>query len=79
MILAGDIGGTKAMLMLARVRRGSLEPVFESRYAVAAFADIEALLARFFGDYRQQGGRRARLSTPCSRMPSSPRATSCGG
>ena len=37
MILAGDIGGTKAMLLLASVRQGRLEPVFEPRYAVAAY------------------------------------------
>jgi glucokinase len=65
MILAGDIGGTKAMLLLAAARRGRMEPVFERRYAVASFPGFSALLARFFDEYRQQRGRKARLASAC--------------
>ena len=65
MILAGDIGGTKAMLLLAALRRGRMEPVFERRYAVAAFPGFSAMLAQFLDDNRRQDGRRARLSSAC--------------
>jgi len=34
MILAGDIGGTKAMPLLAHVHQGAVEAVFEKRYPV---------------------------------------------
>jgi glucokinase len=64
-ILAGDIGGTKAMLLLAALRRGRMEAVFERRYAVAAFAGFSAVLAQFLRDYGQQGGRPARLGSAC--------------
>src|SRR5450759_5545270 len=37
MILAGDIGATKALLLLAALRQGRIEPVLERRYAVASF------------------------------------------
>ncbi len=65
MILAGDIGGTKAMLLLAHAQAGRVEPVFERRYTVAPFADFSAMLARFLDEYRQQSARRARLSCAC--------------
>jgi glucokinase len=65
MILAGDIGGTKALLLLAQARLGRMEPVFERRYAVASFSDFSAMLVRFFGEYRQQRGRKARLASAC--------------
>jgi glucokinase len=64
-ILAGDIGGTKALLQLAAVRRGRLAPVLERRYAVAAFADFSAMLTRFLDECREQGGRDARLASAC--------------
>ncbi len=65
MIIAGDIGGTKAMLLLATARAGRVDPVFERRYPVASFTDFSALLARFFDDHRQQGGRKSRLASAC--------------
>jgi glucokinase len=65
MILAGDIGGTKAVLLLAQSRRGNLAPVFERRYAVAAFPGFTAMLAQFLDDYRQQPGRKARVASAC--------------
>lgn len=65
MILAGDIGGTKALLLLATVRQGRLTALLERRYAVAAFADFSALLARFLDECRAHRGRDARLASAC--------------
>lgn len=65
MILAGDIGGTKAMLQLALVRQGRIEPVFEARYAVASFTGFCAMLTRFLHDYRQHCGGDARPASAC--------------
>lgn len=65
MILAGDIGGTKALLLLAALRRGRLEPVLERRYAVASFDGFSAMLARFLDECRQHLGRDARLASAC--------------
>jgi glucokinase len=64
-ILAGDIGGTKALLMLAAVRDGRAAPVVERRYLAADFTDFSAMLARFLGECRQVRGRNARLSGAC--------------
>ena len=65
MILAGDIGGTKAVLLLAAGVRGKLEPIFERRYAVAAFPGFSALLAQFLDEYRQHGVRKGQPSSAC--------------
>jgi glucokinase len=65
MILAGDIGGTKALLLLAALRRGQVESVLERRYSVASFPDFSAMLARFLDECRQYRGRDARLSSAC--------------
>ena len=75
MILAGDIGGTKAMLLLANApdanaqdvnaQEGRMEPVFERRYMVASFASFSAMLARFLDEYRQRCARKTRLSCAC--------------
>lgn len=65
MILAGDLGGTKALLMLATVRQGRLTPVLERRYAVASFAGFSALLARFLDECGQHRGRALRLTGAC--------------
>ena len=65
MILAGDIGGTKALLLLAALRQGRLEPVLERRYAVASFPGFSAMLARFLEECRQHRGRDLRLASAC--------------
>ena len=52
MILAGDIGGTKALLMLAAVRQGRLAPMLERRFAVAACGGFVAMLGRFLDECR---------------------------
>jgi len=65
MILAGDIGGTKALLMLATLRQGRPAAVLERRYAVASFADFSALLACFLDECGRHRGRAPRLASAC--------------
>jgi glucokinase len=65
MILAGDIGGTKALLLLATLRQGQVEPVLERRYSVASYAGFSAMLARFIEECRQHRGRDPRLASAC--------------
>lgn len=65
MILAGDIGGTKALLLLAALRQGRVEPVLERRYSVASFPHFSAILARFLDECRQHRGHDARLASAC--------------
>jgi glucokinase len=65
MILAGDIGGTKALLLLAALRHGRVEPVLERRYSVASFPGFSPMLARFLDECREHRGRDARLASAC--------------
>lgn len=65
MILAGDIGGTKALLLLATWREGRLMPVLERRYAVASFVDFSAMLAQFVDACRQSRRGGLRLASAC--------------
>jgi glucokinase len=65
MILAGDIGGTKALLLLAALRQGRPEPVLERRYAVADFPGFSAMLARFVEECRPHRGGDACLASAC--------------
>ena len=65
MILAGDIGATKALLLLAAQRRGRIEPLLERRYAVASFPDFSALLSRFLEECRRRRGSGTRPSRAC--------------
>jgi glucokinase len=65
MILAGDIGGTKALLLLAALRQGRVEPVLERRYSVASFPGFSPMLARFLDECHQHRGRDARVASAC--------------
>jgi len=65
MILAGDIGATKALLLLAASRRDRIDPVLERRYAVADFDGFSALIARFLDDCRRYRRRGARIASAC--------------
>ena len=65
MILAGDIGGTKTLLLLARMRQGRPEPLLERRYAAAGFADFSAMLARFLEECREHCARTPRVASAC--------------
>jgi glucokinase len=50
MILCGDIGGTKALLAVARLDEGRPHFVYRERYACADFPDVIDLLQRFRED-----------------------------
>jgi glucokinase len=52
MILAGDIGGTKTFLALARATRDAPAIVFERRYASRDHADFPSLLRLFLDEAR---------------------------
>jgi len=65
MILAGDIGGTKALLMLATLRRSRLIPLLERRYDVASFVAFSGMLAHFLDECRERRGRGSRLASAC--------------
>lgn len=52
-ILAGDIGGTKTLLLLAEV--DGLRPVKEERFENRDHPDFSAVLARFLGNERPAG------------------------
>jgi glucokinase len=65
MILAGDIGGTKALLMLAAMRKGRLTPMLERRYAVADFGGFSAMLGGFLAECHAHCGRKTRVASAC--------------
>jgi len=65
MIIAGDLGGTKTLLLLATLRQGRPAVVLERRYAAASFGDFSAMLAHFLDECRQHRGRDLRLASAC--------------
>jgi glucokinase len=58
MILAGDIGGTKCNLAVLEEHGSSLNLVFKRRYATSAFASLEELIDKFFGQCAADSGVR---------------------
>jgi len=50
LVLAGDIGGTKTLLALARTDSIKPETVFERRYASRTFADFADVVEHFLGE-----------------------------
>lgn len=61
MLMAGDIGGTKALLGFFE----RSEPRFERRYACREFGSFEALLARFLADAAAALGEPPRIEAAC--------------
>lgn len=49
LILAGDVGGTKTLLMLAEIGQGVPRTVHEARYENSQFDSLESILADFLG------------------------------
>jgi glucokinase len=49
LILAGDVGGTKTLLMLAEVTQGVPHTVHEARYENSQFDSLETILSDFLG------------------------------
>ena len=64
-ILAGDIGATKALVLLAAVRRGRIATLLEQRYTVASFNDFGAMLACFLDACHQHCGRDLPIASAC--------------
>ncbi len=65
MIIAGDIGGTKALFMLAQAEGGRPLALLERRYEVAYFAGFSGLLARFVEECRELHGPGLRIASAC--------------
>lgn len=65
MLVAGDLGGTKALLLLAMRRQGRVTPLLERRYIAAEFPGFSAMLARFLGECRALRKRELRLTRAC--------------
>lgn len=63
MILAGDIGGTKALLALFAPDAGTA--LFERRLESGRFADLESLVAEFLGQARAALGAAPRPERAC--------------
>lgn len=62
-ILAGDIGGTKTLLRLARATPDGFEFLYEKRYVSTEYGDFLALAGDFVEDARRHTG--ARASSAC--------------
>ena len=53
LVLAGDVGGTKTLLMLAEISQGVPRAVREARYDNSRFDSLEGILADFLGTHYQ--------------------------
>lgn len=49
-LLAGDIGGTKTLLLHGRWQQGQLQVLAQARFASAAYADLADMGRSFPGD-----------------------------
>jgi len=65
MLVAGDLGGTKALLLLATRRRRKWTPLLERRYVASEFSGFSAMLARFLDECRALGKRELQLTHAC--------------
>lgn len=65
MILAGDVGGTKVWLRLARAATRNPVVVFERKYPSAGYTGLESLLTRFIAEFRAAGGGNAPIDSAC--------------
>lgn len=56
-VLAGDIGGTKTLLLLARVERDSLVPMARQRFDSGAYEDLAPMVREFLSAHEAEGVR----------------------
>ncbi|MFP4682291.1 MAG: glucokinase [Ectothiorhodospira sp.] len=56
-VLAGDIGGTKTLLLLARVERDTLVPIARQRYDSSAYEDLAPMVRDFLTAHEAEGIR----------------------
>ena len=69
MILAGDIGGTKCNLAAFAQRGGTIELVFQNRYATREFSSFEQVVDAFRYEAAQQGAMQPdRLDVAAQRL-----------
>ena len=57
MILAGDVGGTKAHLALYRFEQGTLQHVRDEKFAAQQYPNLQAIVRRIFRTERAAGFR----------------------
>ncbi len=62
MILAGDVGGTKILLEVGRLRTGRWEPVLARRFTDRDFAAFPAALAAFLAEWNSTRAKGARIT-----------------
>lgn len=53
-VLAGDVGGTKTLLMIAQVEGITCQPLYERSFPSAAYDDFELMLAEFVDELREE-------------------------
>jgi glucokinase len=63
LILAGDLGGTKALLEFSRA--GAVEPRFERRYLAAEHAGFGAMLRRFLDEFAREASAAPGIAAAC--------------
>jgi glucokinase len=67
MIIAGDVGGTKARIGLFERRAGKVELIVSDQYASKDFASLEEILTKFLGTYKTS--ITSRLEAACFGLP----------
>jgi|688.fasta_scaffold03396_24 glucokinase len=67
MIIAGDIGGTKARVGLFERRQGKVEMILSERYVSKDFSSLEAILKQFLD--KHQSAITQRLEAACFGLP----------
>ncbi len=67
MIIAGDIGGTKAHIGLFERRSGKAELVVSERYSSKEFSSLEAIIKQFLEQH--QGALTSKLDAACFGLP----------
>jgi glucokinase len=67
MIIAGDVGGTKARIGLFERRAGKVELIVSEQYASKDFSSLEAIILKFLEHYKQSVTER--LEAACFGLP----------
>jgi glucokinase len=67
MIIAGDVGGTKARIGLFARRAEKVELIVSERYASGEFSNLESIIERFLKQH--QGSVTGRLEAACFGLP----------
>lgn len=65
MILVGDVGGTKTLLEIGKIREGCWQPVFARRYAAIDFSNLSSLLRRFLLEWSKDRQSQDTITHAC--------------